>query len=280
MSTRSTRAVVPIRSMGADGMKAPRAGQPAFSAKGEIALSGYWRKNTSNVEATELANLLRALRKVAGHLGQNAATVEYLGMSQGCAGIVLDPAMVTGRYPIPPAKVDFMVGLTVHEVLHGIVWSDHVWKLLEPVFRRMGPRETVAFQKLVRTGEDIYVDCFADRSILGLYVEKARNVVLKEIGEKFQGKEPSVDELIHIWWETACGGNLDDSQGTAYQQPLRELHQLTNSVGEVARLGTGIADRCERRAALYSKAWQSLSQDVSRFRLIEKQLYWYPSPEE
>ena len=52
---------------------------------GEGSLSEFWRKNTSNIEATELANLLRALRKVSGTLGRNVLDecppgrdVEYL----------------------------------------------------------------------------------------------------------------------------------------------------------------------------------------------------------
>ena len=118
-------------------------------------LSAYWRKNTSNAEATELANLLRALRKVAGHIGPNVGRIEYAGMSHGdVASIVLDPDMIMGDYPVPNAKVDLVVGLVTHEALHKIEWSDRVWKLLEPEFTEMKGLSLAMFQKIVFVGED------------------------------------------------------------------------------------------------------------------------------
>jgi hypothetical protein len=43
-------------------------------------LSAYWRRNTSTVESVELANLLGALRKITGYLGDNIGTVAYAGL--------------------------------------------------------------------------------------------------------------------------------------------------------------------------------------------------------
>ena len=103
-------------------------------------ISSYWRKNTSSMESVELANLLRALRKVAGHLGVNTGRIEYTGMSTACENAIqIEPEMVMGRYPVPGEKVDFVVGMVVHEVLHRIEWTDHVWKILEPVMAQMSP---------------------------------------------------------------------------------------------------------------------------------------------
>ena len=66
-------------------------------------ISEFWRKNTSPNEAVELANVLRALRKVAGHLGRNVGVIEYAGMSQRQgAGIVLDPELVADGNTVPP----------------------------------------------------------------------------------------------------------------------------------------------------------------------------------
>ena len=80
--------------------------------------SGFWRLNTSPIAETELANLLRALRKVGGHLGQNVGRIEWAGMSTGGgASIVLDPALVSGEYPVPPENVDYVLGLLVHEAI-------------------------------------------------------------------------------------------------------------------------------------------------------------------
>src|SRR3990172_9291522 len=80
---------------------------PGFEFEG---ISAFWRKNVSFVESTELANVLRALRKIAGHIGQNVARIEWAGMSHaGQGAIVLDPDIVLGRYPIPFKKLDYLV---------------------------------------------------------------------------------------------------------------------------------------------------------------------------
>src|SRR4030042_3786249 len=115
-----------------------------------LGISEFWRKTVSANEAVELANLLRALRKVAGHLGPNIGLIEYAGMSNKAgSGILLDPGMVMGEYPVPFQKVDHLVGLVTHEATHKMEWSDLVWKLLEPVFKKMSGLSLVGFQKMI-----------------------------------------------------------------------------------------------------------------------------------
>ena len=41
-----------------------------FNIIGGEGISDYWRRNKSSIETRELANLLRALRKVAGYIGK------------------------------------------------------------------------------------------------------------------------------------------------------------------------------------------------------------------
>ena len=43
----------------------------------EKAFSRYWRKNRSHLEATELATVLAAMRKVAAHIGSNVKPVYW-----------------------------------------------------------------------------------------------------------------------------------------------------------------------------------------------------------
>ena len=122
----------------------------------DYGISEYWRLNRSGFEAVELANVLRAMRKVAGHLGPNVGRIEYTGMSRGGgAGIILEPSSIMGQYPIPAEKIDHLVGLVTHEALHRTEWSDHVWKLLEPTIRTLGGLANVRLQKIVSVGEDI-----------------------------------------------------------------------------------------------------------------------------
>ncbi|MBE0480282.1 MAG: VWA domain-containing protein [Dehalococcoidia bacterium] len=246
--------------------------EPGADRAEERGLSEYWRVNISNSEAVELANLLRALRKVAGHLGPNAGDIEYAGMSRGGgAAIVIDPARVMGRYPVPPAKVDLLIGTTVHEALHRIVWSDHVWKLLEPAAEAVGKMDMLRMQKLVHTGEDIYVDLVAARSVLGLYVEKVRAVAMEARGKKIRPGTPSIDELVYVWWAGRGGGN------EAYREALIELERLTDALRLITAESGGVTARCRQRADLYLETYRKLASRVSGFRVIDKQLYWYPS---
>ena len=152
---------------------------------GEGNLSEFWRKNTSNIEATELANLLRALRKVSGTLGRNVGDIVYAGMSKSPGdSIILDPEYVIGEYPVSPGKVDYLVGLVVHQALHKTEWSDLVWTGVEKEKPDMKVRDKVILSKIVRVGEDIYVDSISERSILGLYNSKARKVGMDAMRSK------------------------------------------------------------------------------------------------
>jgi hypothetical protein len=242
-------------------------------------ISEFWRKNTSASEATELANVLRALRKVAGHLGPNIGVIEYAGMSQaGGPGIVLDPETVMGEYPVPFSKMDHLVGLVTHEALERIEWSEHVWILLTPVFKPMSALSLIAFQKIVHFGESIYVDQVADRKVFGLYVRHARLRAIEE-GAMLLKKQncTSVDELVYLWW---AGQHTPISQTAIrpeYCRPLDLLHELAANLADVSQMKKGATARCEKRAELYFEAFQSIKSLVAPFPILDKKLYWYPS---
>ena len=181
-----------------------------------------WRKNTSAVESVELANLLKALRKVAGHLGPNAGRIEYAGLSRGPEqAIVIEPSTILGCYPVPGDRVDYLVGWVTHEALHRIEWSEHLWKILEPAFQKAAGPELVVFQKLVHAGEDIYVDQVADHTVFGLYTPQVRARKIEEAWRKVRPDKVSVDALLCHWsaatW--APGGTLT-SPNTVSVTPL------------------------------------------------------------
>jgi len=242
------------------------------------ALSEFWRKNVSSTEAIELANLLRALRKVTGHLGPNTGEVQYIGMSGGGPGAILvEPDMVMGQYPVPPAKVDYLVGLVVHEALHQIEWSDHVWTLLSPGFDQMGGLETVKFQKLVATGEDIYVDLVADKTILGSYVNQVRNVVIDGLKNRFDKTEITLDQLIFHWWAAVWEKEGENQNPPEIGDALSITQQLSHELKEISRSSVGVTARCQQRANCYSETWAALKTATADWQLIDKTLHWYPS---
>ncbi|MFO7965608.1 MAG: VWA domain-containing protein [Desulfobacterales bacterium] len=242
-------------------------------------ISEFWRKNTSPIEAVELANVLRALRKVSGYLGENIGTIEYAGMSrrQG-SGIVLDPELAMGQYPLPFSQMDYLVGLVTHEALHRVEWSDHVWKILEPVFQEMGPMAMVRFQKIVHFGEDIYVDIVADKKIFGRYVRKLRDRIITEIASAVPSGKASLDELVYIWWaEYHTRASEDPPIRDEYKRSITILNHLTEELISVSRLEKGATARCEKRAELYADAFRQIEHTGTPLYVHDKKLYWYPS---
>lgn len=243
-------------------------------------ISEFWRKNTSSNEAVELANVLRALRKVVGYLGQNVGVIEYAGMSQRQgAGIILDPELVMGEYPVPFLQMDYLVGLVTHEALHRIEWSDHVWKVLEPVFTTMGAMSLVRFQKIVHFGEDIYVDIVADQKIFGLYVRQVRQQAIKEIAANIPSQKASFDEIVYLWWAGQYTHVSDASIRDEYRAPLSLLNDLSAGLKSVSRLNKGTTSRCEKRAELYLESFHQIEDLITPFFVHDKKLYWYSSSE-
>lgn len=245
------------------------------------AISSFWRKNTSPVESVELANLLRALRKVAGHLGRNAGSIEYAGMSSGqAADIVLPPGVVLGRYPVPADKVDYLVGLVTHEALHRIEWTDRVWRNLEPDFRGMGGLSRVRFQKLVHTGEDIYVDLVADRTVFGRYTPLARGMGLQEARSGLRPGGPFVDTLAYLWWRAVWPGESEADTPlwcAEYREPLDRLGLLTRGLRDLPLQADGVVERCRLRADLYRTAWGGLKGRLDGWDVIVPKLHWFSS---
>lgn len=239
-------------------------------------ISEFWRRNTSTLEAVELACLLNALRKVAGHLGLNVGRIEYAGMSDADAStIIIDPAGILGKYPVPPEKVDELVGIVTHEALHQRAWSEHVWKLLEQDCARLEGRARIIFQKIVHTGEDIFVDMLANRTVLGLYVEKVRWKGIAEGNARFEKGTPSVDALLHQWWAITWGEESESLYDSS-QNPLAALVRLTEKLHQLSLSEKGVIWQCEQRAVLYRSIWNELKEILSSMEIIDKRLLWSP----
>ena len=242
-------------------------------------LSSFWRKNTSTQEAAELANLLKALRKVVGHLGPNAGSVEYAGLSaHDPSAIIIDPAAVMGSYPVAAKKVDLLVGEVVHEALLRIEWSDRVWKILEPSFADMGPIALVKFQKIIKTAEDIYVDSTLEGSVLGEYLAAARRKELS--GSRVQSillkSISSCDALVLLWWAGSFGDHGSMVPDRRHDVPLSALMRLSREIAELSKDKSFVIFRCKQRALLYKDLWKRIEAQVLDLPLIDKRLSWSP----
>ncbi len=242
-------------------------------------LSEFWHKNISSTEASSLANLLKALRKVSGYIGQNVGIIEYAGMSTGGnSSVIIDPSLVMGKYPIPFYKVDNAVGFVVHESIHRVEWSEHVWKILEPEFKKMGGLERIVFQKVVYAGEDLYVDMVADKTIFGEYVKIAKDGPFARAKPVFPSDLLSVDEIIHIFSIFGKDYKSFNNIPESYKKPLSILNQLNTLLEEKVLLKpAGVTEKCKKRASVYFEIWQKLKKHIEAFKILNKQLLWYPS---
>jgi hypothetical protein len=242
-------------------------------------LSSFWRKNTSTQEAAELANLLKALRKVVGHLGPNAGSVEYAGLSgNDPSAIIIDPAAVMGSYPVAAIKADLLVGEVVHEALLRIEWSERVWKILEPSFVDMGPIALVKFQMIIKTAEDIYVDSTLEGSVLGEYLAAARRKELS--GSRVQSillkSISSCDALVLLWWAGSFGDHGSMVPHRRHDVPLSALMRLSREIAELSKDKSFVIFRCKQRALLYKELWKRIEAQVLDLPLIDKRLSWSP----
>jgi hypothetical protein len=242
-------------------------------------MSAFWRKNTSPLEAVELANLIRALRKVVGHLGSGAPGVEYAGMAGGgSCSIVVDPSQVMGAYPVPPGAVDLLAGEVVHEALLGMEWSERVWKNLEPCCAAMEGICLIKFQKIVKTAEDIYVDSILEGSMLGEYVAVARHKVLHGSASRavLSKSGASFDALILHWWDASFQEQVPFVLEARHDEVLSLLLGLTEELRRLSGNQTGTVAQCALRSGLYKELWKKIAPKVSDLVLIDRRLSWVP----
>ena len=239
-------------------------------------ISSFWRKNTSVRESLELANFLRALQKIAGHLGNNIGRIEYAGMSSHAgAAIRINPELVMGRYPIPPQRADHVIGMVVHEAMHQTHWSDHVWNLLEPDMQLMSPIRQVMFQKIVFAGEDIYIDRLAHETVFGLYTRVARRNEMAVQDRKTPAVHPSLDELLLLWQCRQLPCRIKRNRRPEYNHLLADLDVLSDALFQTGILPVGITSKCRKRRLLYRDAWEKMQAQLQQLHVYHKQLHWF-----
>lgn len=248
------------------------AGVERFVLAVEAGSSAYWRRDMSPVEIVELAKLLRSIRKVVSYVGRNVGAVVWDGMAAADGDICLDPGVVSGCYPVPGSKVDIAVGIAIRNAYQAIEWSDHV-KTSAMARSTLPPVYQYKFTLWVDMAERVYADLCANRSILGLYSEKAREWEIQRAREGL-GMPPTFTELLHDWWETAAdaGGSRKvdyharsvlGMQGSIsldkyYATPLAVLNDVTGPLTQECWSLPSVAARAEYRRELYEATFAKL----------------------
>lgn len=246
-----------------------------FVISGEDGYSHFWRRDTSPVEPLELAKVLQAMRKIASFVGRNVGQVVWAGMEVEDA-VALDPAPILGAYPVPAKKLDLMAGLTIEEAYKCTEWSERIFRLAKEKVS-LPPHYEYKFNIFLSLCEDVYVDCLANRSVLGRYTETARKWRIAENARRLLSP-PTVSEALHLWWDLAAdrdpqrylGGYHDDtmegilntqSLEKYYKQPIEVLNSIVKDLRAAADV-PGLAERCEFRLELYLAVWPSFLELV------------------
>jgi len=234
---------------------------PLDSAK---AYSSYWRVNRSSRDATELAFLLKALRKVACHIGHNVRPITWRGMSIiSQNSIVLNPNNSGCIYPVTFEDVDIMVGNVVREAFSDIEWS--VW-----IKNRIFEKVTLPFYKVgeflkavVDCGEDIFINELIKSTVwehyLSCYLKKTS--CFKSIHSQGELSDylvlPGPLSLSQVWRDKAIGRYVPDNIHINYYSVLDKLLYYAAELKELTKLDK-VSERRVERLKLYLRLWYDI----------------------
>ena len=247
-----------------------------FIIPGEEGHSEYWRRDKSPVELLELAKLLLAIRKIVSYVGRNTGTIVWAGM-ENPKGISLDPTPIMGNYPVPASKADIAIGMAVEAAYQKTEWSER-FKEIALTKMDMHPAYAYKFSLYFDMAERIYADIVSNRSVLGLYTEKARDWQIHEAAKQFINP-PTVTELLHVWWKVAADRNetafkeayVDRSVGGLvertpldkfYRAPLAILNSIVERLIQECPRISGVTERGEFRMNLYISIWPELLEFI------------------
>ncbi len=230
--------------------------------------SRYWRRNVSKHPATELGLSLKALRKVAGHLGKNVKPVVWKGMqATDTNSITLDPDKVARSFPIPSETFDTLVGQVVHEGLSTLEWREWVVSNVAGGVPDLPDNLAPFMEAFVHAAEDIYIAEFARSKVWSLYLEsfwredERRNV-------RDPALPPSAESLALAWRRRETSGTPPEGLHHDYDDPLDRLRSCARAIRELVSIDSP-AERRERRVDLYLETWSSLQKILSEWEDFE-----------
>ncbi len=231
--------------------------------------SRYWRKNRSRHEATELVLGLRALRKVAGHIGRNVKPIFWRGMvEEDNRSIIMDTDTVLGIYPISHRNFDILVGRVVLEGLASVEWTDWVSNKVMKNVTDLPDQARPYLESILAAAEDIYVDAMARPNVWTLYLTNLwKTQIYKEVRDPIL--PPSPESLVNIWRRRVLLKETPDQLHYYYDDPLDILMKYTGAIKELTSLSTPGARR-EKRVELYGKMWADVYASISEWEEFQQ----------
>ncbi|MFP4476365.1 MAG: vWA domain-containing protein [Desulfatibacillaceae bacterium] len=210
--------------------------------------SEYWRRNRSASEATELALVLRALRKVAGHVGRNVRPLYWAGMVEpDISAMVLDPSPIRGKYPVAGKDFDVLAGRVVREGLSSLEWGDWVRRQALSGAAELPPERAGFVESLLEAAEDIYLSLRSRGQIWEMYLDR-----LWEAGGEARDPSlpPSPESMAALWRQRALYGRLPENLHFYHGDLWPILDRVFHDLERIVTRPT-VASRRESRAFVY-----------------------------
>jgi len=216
--------------------------------------SEYWRKNKSAVESQELIKVLLALRKVGRHIASNVKTIEWGGMSapDPVAKIEINAGLARGEYPLPPDKMDILVGITARETFYCKIHSDVVLLKLKKKLGEVPPD----LDFLVRIGEDIFTRHIAKDTVWKYYLPFCW-LHVRSPNDRDVARPPTVRSLLHIFVDYVLSDRLAVNMHPAYYDLFQRLTVAKGEIIDCAKTLSALK-RCNLRVDIYQHLWKDV----------------------
>ncbi len=228
----------------------------AIINKLHLGYSEYWRKNISAVETQELVRVLLALRKVGRHIASNLKPIEWRP-SRLCEPSVIgiDINFVSGDYPVPPGKMDILVGITAREAFCCKILSDIVYLNIKKKLGEISENHEYLINLLIGIGEDIFIMTLAKETVWKYYLPKCWNYIRPPY--KPNTSEPAILTFLYLFADYVFLDKLVVNMNPAYhdlfQIFLNAKDAIKNSINEIS-----ISKRSILRANIYLNLWHEI----------------------
>ena len=224
--------------------------------------SEYWRKNKSAVESQEFIRVLLALRKVGRHIASNLKNIEWTGMSVPNPNkIEIDLDLAKGEYPLPPGKMDTLVGITAREAFHCKIHSDVVWLKLKKQLGEMPSEKEDMLGLLVGIGEDLFIKHIAKDTVWTYYLPFCWSHV-RPVNKREVHRSPTVRCLLHIFANYVLSDKLSANMHPGYHKLFERLMAARDEIINCAK-ETSILKRCNLKVDIYQQLWTEIMEGVA-----------------
>ena len=226
--------------------------------------SEYWRKNKASTELQELTKALLALRKVGRHIASNIKEIEWEGMSPPHSKkIALDMGLAKGEYPIPPGKIDILVGITARGAFHCKILSDIVWLKLKKKISLTHPNDEYLLHLLADIGEDIFTKHLTHNTVWKHYLDFSWSRI-RQASRRNPADPPTVETLLLIFAEYALSDKLAINMNSSYHDLFDMLIAARDQI-IACETETSISKRCNIRVEIYRRLWEELEAAVKKW---------------